>query len=667
MVRIASPLDPAKARQVDLHVFEEELTKSINQFVNCAVGKEVSPPACGLTATTTEIASFIVDHPKDFRNKFILVDTPGLGTGAREDHKIMKQLAEWLKKSFPAKVPRKIALLYLVEIDSNLYPHSEVYMFPKHLISQGVSKNSIILTTKLEKLFDIQPGHERRALITQEYSSEIPVYPFENSSESAWKILDSIDESAVDLTQFRRKLAKVVSTPRFGQFWTRFGVGSSKPSRHGKEVAEVFDTEENSLFHEVDASEVGREVNPAVIARLQELSSTLGPALLDKDNYRKLLACRGPEAQALLDTFQSILRADIEKGASRRNLIYATKRLSTNSQLYPSAFMLGDVDRLDEKPIPSGAFGAFADICRGTFQKQPVCLKILRIIQGTSYDKVTKMIAQEGILWGQLSHPNLLPLWGLFRMERHLSLVSPWVENGNLVDYIQEHPTADRCADIADGIDYMHENEIVHGDLKGVNILVSDSGRACLADFGLSSINDPEILYWATQSAAAGGTGGTVRWQAPELFAAENDDSFDEEKTPPNTKAVDIYAWSCICLEIFTGTVPFAHIKQDTKVLLEVANGASPPLPEDSEPYISLGLSPIMRQLMSNCWERDPSQRPDAKAILHRLDAVKPPDARPSGGWKLGPAMYRSNLSDADVPLTLERLEEILSRDPPPS
>ncbi|KAG5650669.1 hypothetical protein H0H81_011446, partial [Sphagnurus paluster] len=654
-------------------------------FVNCAAGKEVSPPARGLTATTFAIAQFIVSHPRDSKNQFILVDKPGLGTGAREDQKIMKQLAEWLKKSSSAKAPRKIAILYLVEIDRNISPTSDVYLFPKNLIAQGVSQNSIILTTKLENLLDTQPGHIRRSLISQEYLSEIPVRAFDNSSESAWKILDSIDGSAVDVTQFRRKLAKVVSVTLLGSVWTLFGRGNDKPSLPGKDVADLVDVGENGGSFEADASELSKEVDPAIMARLQELSSTLGPALLDKEIYRKLLACRGPEAQALLDTFQSvggssflvsshtnygylkILRADIEKGAGRRNLIYATKRLSTNSQLYPSAFILGDIERLDEQPVATGAFGAFADICRGTFQKQAVCLKVIRMVQGTSYDKVSKMIAHEAILWGQLSHPNLLPLWGLFRMGRQLSLVSPWANNGNLVEYIQKRPTADRllfCTDVAEGINYLHENEIVHGDLKGLNILVSDSGRACLADFGISSIDDPEILHWATQSAAAGGRGGTVRWQAPELFV--DGDDFDPETSPPNTKAVDIYAWSCICLEIFTGTFPFAHIPLNSVVLMEVAKGARPPLPEDNQAYKWMGLSSEMRQLMEDCWERDPTKRPDSSHVLRRLAAVKPHDKRPPGGWRLGPAMYRHNLSSADVPLTLESLEEILRRDPPP-
>lgn len=75
------------------------------------------------------------------------------------------------------------------------------------------------------------------------------------------------------------------------------------------------------------------------------------------------------------------------------------------------------------------------------------------------------------------------------------------------------------------------------------NILVTDSGRACVADFGLSSVSDANILNWTSHSSAAS-KGGSIRWQAPELFDVENDEVVH------NSEASDIYAWSCVCYEV---------------------------------------------------------------------------------------------------------------------
>jgi hypothetical protein len=71
---------------------------------------------------------------------------------------------------------------------------------------------------------------------------------------------------------------------------------------------------------------------------------------------------------------------------------------------------------------------------------------------------------------------------------------------------------------------------------------VDSSGRACIADFGLSSVTDTGVAYWTSHS--VGSKGGTTRWQAPELNDPENDHSV------PNTKESDVYAWSCVCYEV---------------------------------------------------------------------------------------------------------------------
>ena len=98
-----------------------------------------------------------------------------------------------------------------------------------------------------------------------------------------------------------------------------------------------------------------------------------------------------------------------------------------------------------------------------------------------------------------------------------------------------------KVSDVAAGVSYLHQKAIVHGDLKGVNILVTGSGKACLADFGLSNHVDAEMLTWTSESSA--NTGGTVRWQAPELFDPE------KENSKP-TKETDVYAFSCVCYEV---------------------------------------------------------------------------------------------------------------------
>lgn len=111
---------------------------------------------------------------------------------------------------------------------------------------------------------------------------------------------------------------------------------------------------------------------------------------------------------------------------------------------------------------------------------------------------------------------------------------------------------------MAAGMSYLHNHCVTHGDLKGVsilltpsnsilttntqsNILVTESKRACLADFGFSSVMDSQGLKTASLSSALPG-GGTGRFQAPELI----DPQFEGSRS----QASDIYAFGLVCYEV---------------------------------------------------------------------------------------------------------------------
>lgn len=393
------------------------------------------------------------------------------------------------------------------------------------------------------------------------------------------------------------------------------------------------------------------------MSKLKEISDRLGTAFNNTHEYKRLLSCQGQEAQDLLNTFQSILRTRIADEHNWRNVIVAAKRLSAKTDLYPRQFFLENVHRVDEQAVDSGGF---ADIYKGTFQRKSVCLKIIRVHQNEAYNRILKAIAREAILWGQLSHPNLLPFYGLHRSGAQLWLVSPWAENGNVVEFLRANPTANRvhlCSDIAAGIAYLHMNEIVHGDLKGANILVDGSCRAYLGDFGLSGVEDLDILQWSSQSRLES-KGGSVRWQAPELFDPKGDESL-----PSNSQASDVYAWSCVCYQIFTDKLPFFE-HREMAVIIKIMAGVRPTRPTALiENFVTHGLTENIWALMNDCWDRDPTKRPRMAKALWRLAAEGEEDHRMPGELMNGPAMQDKSLSDSDVPLTLEDINAIISRD----
>ncbi|KAG6917279.1 hypothetical protein DXG01_003227 [Tephrocybe rancida] len=234
------------------------------------------------------------------------------------------------------------------------------------------------------------------------------------------------------------------------------------------------------------------------------------------------------------------------------------------------------------------------------------------------------------------------------------------MENGDISEYLKHHKTSNRVAlayDVAQGLRFLHKNGIIHGDLKGPNILVNELGRACVADFGLSSISDKEILAWTSYSSAAS-RGGTVRWQAPELFDPEG----EEEKR--NSEASDMYAWACVAYEIFAGHMPFARLTREATIMNRVSSGERPerpPIPSDS--WSVWGLTEDIWSIMEACWSAEPEARPSAQLVIDRVAPVLSPalqeGARDSS---LSPGEFREMMrrSSDENEISVETFESLL-------
>ncbi|KAJ7670973.1 kinase-like domain-containing protein, partial [Mycena rosella] len=155
---------------------------------------------------------------------------------------------------------------------------------------------------------------------------------------------------------------------------------------------------------------------------------------------------------------------------------------------------------------------------------------------------------------------------------------------------------------IALGVEHLHKEGIVHGDLKGENIFVTDSGRACIADFGLSSIINSISSIQFTSSTR---TRGTTRYHAPELHRGEDND-----------RRSDIYALACVAYELLTGNRLFPELRTDGAVAIAVLNDRRPPRSPSCSGTPSLDS---LWSLLQNCWEEEPSMRPMAGQLVERL------------------------------------------------
>jgi serine/threonine protein kinase len=168
---------------------------------------------------------------------------------------------------------------------------------------------------------------------------------------------------------------------------------------------------------------------------------------------------------------------------------------------------------------------------------------------------------------------------------------------------------------ICDGLLYLHENKVIHRDLKPVNILVDKSGRPVIADFGeakiLASVNKNSVLL------------GTAAYMAPEIFDGGHYDFM-----------ADVYSLGIIIWRVFTGLVPYQGVKNKANVHYDVAK--NPKFrPKYNEKYKAECLEKwedqgvtkamwerIVDELCPDCWSADPDDRPGLVHIQETLTRI---------------------------------------------
>ncbi|KDQ56518.1 hypothetical protein JAAARDRAFT_132211 [Jaapia argillacea MUCL 33604] len=303
--------------------------------------------------------------------------------------------------------------------------------------------------------------------------------------------------------------------------------------------------------------------------------------------------------------------------SDQRSLHYL-KTLCGRLGILPSYFTIekASLEKIEEWPRSNGYF---ADVYRGRYGSTEVAFKVFRIFYGKPLYQLKRDFCSEAIIWKRLKHDNVLPFLGISTTLFPLCMISPWMFHGSVVEYLEENPSADKpklLKEIATGIEYLHTKRLVHGDLKGSNILVGKDRSARLADFGLAT-----LAYTSpTLQTATSRSGGTIRWMAPELFQSEQ----DRDSSRPSFKS-DIYALGMVMYEIFTGKLPFFELHHDIAVMGEILHAARPTKP------LQLEFSETYWRIMNTCWDSDAVRRPTISNFLTYLNPPSTDDVDSSG------------------------------------
>ncbi|THU51003.1 hypothetical protein C4D60_Mb06t26400 [Musa balbisiana] len=231
-----------------------------------------------------------------------------------------------------------------------------------------------------------------------------------------------------------------------------------------------------------------------------------------------------------------------------------------------------DIERKLLKMGEKIASGSCGDLFRGSYLGQDVAIKVIR--SDHLNESLLLEFHQEVSILKKIQHENVVRFIGACTKPSQFCIVTEYMHGGNLYDYLHKHHNILELTmllkfaiDICKGMEYLHQNNIIHRDLKTANLLMDSNLVVKVADFGVARIQNQAGVMTAET--------GTYRWMAPEIPY--------ETMTP-------------------------------LQAALGVRQGLRPVLPE----Y----MHPRLLDLMQRCWEAAPAKRPTFSDIRVELEEL---------------------------------------------
>lgn len=221
-----------------------------------------------------------------------------------------------------------------------------------------------------------------------------------------------------------------------------------------------------------------------------------------------------------------------------------------------------------------------------------------------------------------LKHPNIVKYKGSEKTKEYLYIILEYCENGSLQHICKrfgkfpEGLVGVYISQVLEGLIYLHDQGVIHRDIKGANILTNKDGSVKLADFGVAT--KAESL--THKSAVV----GSPYWMAPEVI--------DQSGA---TTASDIWSVGCVVIELLEGKPPY-HFLDPMPALFRIVQDDCPPLPEGASPvrtiaaerllattcsprfllllYLSL-FQQIVKDFLTHCFQKEANVRISARNL----------------------------------------------------
>uniref|UniRef100_A0A0D9WYQ8 Protein kinase domain-containing protein n=1 Tax=Leersia perrieri TaxID=77586 RepID=A0A0D9WYQ8_9ORYZ len=340
---------------------------------------------------------------------------------------------------------------------------------------------------------------------------------------------------------------------------------------------------------------------------LSQLTALLGELGLNIQEAHAFSTSDGYSLDIFVDVLRDALRRGVEKIKYKAWPLVQSMPVRMGHELMedspPADFVQIPADATDvwevdprllkfERKLASGSFG---DLFHGTYCSQDVAIKVLKP--------------------ERVRHKNVVQFIGACTRPPILCIVTEFMRGGSVFDFLYNFrgtfqlPDVLRIAsDVSKGMNYLHQINIVHRDLKTANLLMDDQ-VVKVADFGVARVKD--------QSGVMTAETGTYRWMAPEVI----------EHVPYDQRA-DVFSFGIVIWELLTGKLPYEDMTPLQAAVAVVQKDLRPTIPADTHPMLA--------GLLQKCWQKDPALRPTFAEILDILNSIKEA-VRSSGHQKRHP------------------------------
>jgi predicted Ser/Thr protein kinase len=253
--------------------------------------------------------------------------------------------------------------------------------------------------------------------------------------------------------------------------------------------------------------------------------------------------------------------------------------------------------------------GAFSKVFKIEHEEETRALKVFELEEGISAEdrkRVYLTFSNELYMLSKLQHERIIKFHGYYSTVGEVALVVEYMDGGSLWSLLRDTSRwtlltpkhrHQILVDTAEGMNYLHENQVAHSDLKSLNILIKSNFRAKLADFGISKICN---TLTSTQSVG----GGTNAWLAPEGFQGGEIDRFK----------ADAYSYGVLIWEVMAGrlgnleSTPWRGLTAP-QIMYSVCNGKRPTLEQECICDSNVCDASNVVDTMNYCLEHDPEKR----------------------------------------------------------